>query len=159
MSFENKELKNFVRSFKGSDYRAILFDPFSSTMTAHESLWTVISPWQSVYWSSKNHKPQVIDFENDKFLIKKLCAYYALFNSRTIKIDKDTFFEMVEITLLDYLEDDKFISTYLGFLKENSYKQIYERVIEREKNKSFLIHYPELKTELETLFLEYKVNP
>lgn len=158
MNLENKELKIFVKTFTGSDYRAILFDPFSSTMTAHESLWTIVSPWQSSYWSSKNHKPQVIDFENDKFLIKKLCAYYALFNSKTIKIDKETFFEIIELTLFDYLEDQNFISAYLGFLKENSYKQIYERVIESEKNKSFLVHYPELKTKLETLFLEYKVN-
>jgi len=158
MNFENKELKNFVKTFTGCDYRAILFNPVYNTITAHESLWTIIvsQTWDTN--STKRQKPQVLDFENDEFLIKKLCAYYALICSKTIRLDKETFFEMVEVALFDYLEDDKFVSAYLSWLERNSYKQIYERLLDHNKNKSFLYHYPELKTKLETLFVEYKVN-
>lgn len=158
MELENKELKTFVKTFTGCDYRAILFDPFYNTITAHESLWTIIVSQNWNASSSKAQKPKVLDFENDEFLIKKLCAYYALICTKTIRLDKETFFEMVEVTLFDYLENDKFVSSYLSWLERNSYKQIYERLLDPKKNKSFLYHYPELKTKLETLFMEYKVK-
>lgn len=158
MELENKELKTFVKTFTGCDYRAILFDPFYNTITAHESLWTIIDSQNWNTSSSKVQKQQVLDFENDEFLIKKLCAYYALICTKTIRLDKETFFEMVEVTLFDYLENDKFVSSYLSWLEKNSYKQIYERLLDHKKNKSFLYHYPELKTKLETLFMEYKVK-
>jgi hypothetical protein len=150
------ELKKFVKSFTGNPYKAIWFDP-SNNIVSIENKISFQNLWNQ---NSKNVNPIILDFQNDQFLIKKLCAYFSLIKPKSIKIDLDSFFEIVDVALFDYLENQDFISTYLSWLKKHSYKQIYERLSpsNKFKDKNFLEFYPELKSKLQSLFLDYKIE-
>ena len=152
---ENNELKKFVKSFTGNPYKAIFFDT-TNTIISIDNNHSFQNLWNQ---NSKNINPIILDFNNDQFLIKKLCAYFSLINPKSIKIDLDSFFEIIDIALFYYLENKNFVSTYLSWLQKHSYKQIYERLsyTNKFKDKTFLDFYPELKSKLESLFLEYKI--
>jgi len=153
----DNELKKFVKSFTGNPFKAIIFEPTTSIISINNN------PFKNLWGGNQNNSkivnPIILEFPEDNFLIKKLCAYFSLLKPKAIKIDLDSFFEKIDITLFDYLQDQNFISVYLAWLKKHSYKQVYERLSTNNfKDRNFLDVYPELKSKLQVLFLEWKTE-
>lgn len=153
MRNNNKELKNFLRTFENNVYGFILYNPTTQCLLLDESSqFNYFNVFDTKTINKVEYK--LIKFENDQYLFKRFIAVAAYKDHVKINenIDRETFIEKIELALYEHLENDKVITEYLAWLQERGYKQVHEFFSVNNNRKGFLYRFPNIKLDLEKQF-------